>query len=125
MKKSAVSLALSLLLLMPAAAHAEGYGASLYASYSVNRTTGAWGFAIGRDSSNAAYNDARNACRRTGCSPVLEVYANCVALFVVNRNGRRTFAAGSGDSVAAAENAAKRKFTSQQGVEKVHSICTR
>jgi len=109
------------MLFIPAQAHA----ADLWASYSVNPQNGNWGFATGRPSAQAAYNDARNGCGRTGCYEVLSQSANCIALYGVNRNGRRTFAAGAGSSIGAAEAVAKRKFTTPHGLHRVDARCTR
>lgn len=120
MKIAAICLALAIFTIP-----AHGQVANLWASYSVNPQSGNWGFAIGRSSTNAAYNDARNGCGRAGCYELMSQYANCIALYVVNRNGRRSFGAGHGNSLAAAEAVAKRKFISQDGVRRIHGICTR
>lgn len=119
MKITAIALAMSILCLTPV----QSQAADLWSSYSVNTQSGAWGFAMGRPSSNAAYNDARNGCGRTGCYEILSKFTPCIALYVVNRNGRRTFSAGSGNSLAAAENVARRKFSVPGDARHVHSLC--
>ncbi|MFD1252512.1 hypothetical protein DEVEQU_03452 [Devosia equisanguinis] len=113
--------AIALLLLCPLPAQAQS--ADLWASYSVNSQTGAWGFAVGRPSQQAAYNDARNGCRRTGCYEALSKFARCVALYAAVANGRHYFRGGSSESLAGAENVAKRQFPNNLQPRKVHSIC--
>lgn len=119
MSRNAIALALSIFCLLPVSAH----GQDRWASYSVNPQSGAWGFAMGRSSANGAYNDARNGCGRTGCHEVLSKFAPCIALYVIYSNGRQIFGAGSGNTLGAAENVAKRRFTATAKPQRVHGLC--
>lgn len=119
MKLVTVSIAIALLCPLPT----QAQSADLWASYSVNSQTGAWGFAMGRPNQQAAYNDARNGCGRTGCYEVMSKFDRCIALYAAVAKGRHYFRGGSSNSLAGAENVARRQFPSTLQPRKVHSLC--